>query len=227
MSDNNQVEIRQDDVTYIERPYDEAMKQAEAVLQDERLAAAYKGEQVREIVEAAAKEIRDRGASTVERLTKELAELQGKTRLSAAPSKEEAAVLLYTRDALLARWASMDAPAMAKDWEAALAAGDKITAKVYADFAPSVINQRLGIKPSLASGLAGPFGELGAKTEDALLTADQKKARAEIKKIEATLTRAKMAMSGRAARLEQARIMNGKLVDGAMIASAQHIRSRF
>jgi hypothetical protein len=60
-----------------------------------------------------------------------------------------------------------------------------------------------------------------------MLTASQKKARAEIKRIEATLERAKLVTTGRAARLEGARIINGKLVDGAVATAAEHLRSRF
>jgi hypothetical protein len=216
--------IRQDDLDFVQRPFNEAWKQAATIAADETRTLPYKGEQIQGLFKRAADEIRQRGQGTVESLTKEQAALQVKARVSVAPAADQAAQLIYTRDALAARWHTMTADQMYQDWQAALDAGDKITAKVYGDFAEPALRATLGVREDVP---LTRIADLATKTEDLLASAEQKKALAEQATVAATIAAVQRIVSGRVARLEQARIVNGQLVDGAEADQAQNLRTRF
>lgn len=102
---------------------------------------------------------------------------------------------------------------IAQAWRSAIAAGDKITARVYRDFAESFLRQAKGLEPDepLPANLAF-VSELQEKSLDMLRTDEQKQAAKRLRQANYDLSQLKTTVIGAQFRLGNARLgTDGKI----------------
>lgn len=223
LQDLMQAEYENTTVEYVNTPRVDAVAQAQQIAADSRYSADYKREQITGLFETAAAETESRVAEQLESVERRLAEAQQRSVAQFAPKPEDAAALLYTREALAQRLNGMPATAVREMWQAAITGGDYITARVMADFLPSLHKDDKG-----NSALFPWYEEMRQSTEDMSLTADQRAARAEVRKLEATKFRVKNALAAARSDLGKKFAFNGnELMLEPRAALRQQVVGRF
>lgn len=214
---------------YADREY----ARAEKIAADERLTPQAKDTDIQAILSDAREEANERYWGQLETVQRQLDEAARKAVRSLAPKAEDAATLNYVTNALMTRASThqMKEPELFAIVEQGLAAGDLITARVFYDTGVEMHRLMHGSKPGEQLFLGKRFEELRQRCDAALLTSEQKKARADVKRLEATRLRLHEAKSAVERRFKNVQITNnnGKasLVDGAEMARREMFRSRF
>jgi hypothetical protein len=200
----NPTEPLQKELDYVSAPADEAWTQFEQLAGDSRYTPEHKRQQIAEIGQQAAREVEARLTYQTDTLTTKADKLRIAARQSIAPSPEQAPQLVYVRDALAARWPSMDGPALYADWRAALAVNDLLTARVYRDYLLPHVQPKARNGADYSHVIPGEYTRLAARTDELLSTPEQRQAAAELVKVEATLQRLKWVAEESRARLSSA-----------------------
>lgn len=213
--------LYQADIDGIARADVLARAEIEKIARNKTLDMAYKREQIKRIAGGAAAMIEQETAEVIERLATERARNAHKARVSVVPSAEEAARLAYGRDALRERWRGANGPELFADWQAALEAGDTLTARLYADFLPAHLRRGRSDHGTLPTR----YAELAALTVDALRTDEQRKAHRAAQDAEAAQQAIEQQARSLTRKLHAIRLLdNGEFVDADQQAYASEIR---
>lgn len=197
------------ELNYIERPFTEAWTAAGKLAADETRTAEYRRVEIRKSLDAAAAEAQARANQSIADLEAKLPDLRAKAMLD-SPAPEQAAQLLYLRDELTVRWKRMNAGEMQADLQAAITTGDTAKLRVYRYHGLEALHEKLGFKPD--HPMPGQLLDLAARLDEALATPDQRKARAELAKTEATIQQAR-SLTSKVARQAQGWRLNGKALE--------------
>ncbi len=159
-----------------------SQREMASIAKDTRFNTAHKQQELARIrAEAMAKieEVRaDFKTDQVQRRT----DLELKARYSATPSEAQAAQLQYTKAALEARWKTMSATEIHRDFEATIAAKDTIAAKVYRDFSAPVWMEKSGLRRT--GEMPADWLRLADSVEAMLLPPDVLAARAQLAQVD-------------------------------------------
>lgn len=167
-------------VQYVEAPVVEAWQRAEQVATDSRYMREHKQKQIGEALIAALSEMDSRATAELQTLTESTAKLEKTARVRFSPKPEDAAALLYTRDALKETIKGRSPQEVKALWGVAIEDGDSITARVFAEFLPSIWTVNVNGKELDIATASDWYHDLRAKTEDMQLTDDQRAARAKL-----------------------------------------------
>lgn len=110
------------------------------------------------------------------------AELELKARYNPAPTPEQANQLMYTKAALEAKWRTMSATELHRDFEATIAAKDTIAAKVYRDFSAPVWMEKSGLRRT--GEMPADWLRLADSVEALILPPDVSAARAQLAQVD-------------------------------------------
>lgn len=172
-------------VWYVGRPAEEAVEAAEKLSSNLTLDMGYKHQEIEKGYKAARAEIETRYKAGVLEVETAILKVAREAQPPVSISPESAAAALYTRDALRERVRGMNMTEYQALWERAIADDDKIALRVFYDYGTSLWQHPKA--KSADVNISNPaFDNLKARTEQALLTADQQKAYAKLKQLEAT-----------------------------------------
>jgi hypothetical protein len=215
----------------------EAYTKSEQIAQDTRFSDVHKATEHQRFITEALQWIDQHAKSTEENLNKTIARYEPLAAVQIAPSIDEAAALSYTKDVVLKQWetwaksnhkaatisgvrdefGNTNRPGiflgvrypqeMAKAWQDAINKGDKITARVYRDFAENFLRTAQGLEPDEPLiGALEFIPELQEKTLDMLRNDEQKQAAQKVRQARFELKELKRAVIGHRHRLENARL---------------------
>lgn len=198
---------------------------AEKVAADERLTPQAKGEDIHGILDAALQEVQTRVQGQLESVERQLRETARKAQRPLAPSAEEAAQLAYVKDALTARAHGKGGDkVIMQEWEKALEIGDLLTVRVLLDGHGENLIRSARPKDRAELSLGRSFDELIRRSEDAIATPEQKKARADLLKLEATRIRLHEVQGNVQRQFKNARLQGNNLIDGQRAAMFDSVR---
>lgn len=215
-------------VEYVTEPAVDALAQAEKLAADERYSEAHKQTEIARLFDVARSETESRYTEELARLDEGQPTLEAQSRARFAPAKDDAALLLYVRDALKERVRAMRPAEIKQLWEHAIADGDTITARVFADFGRTLTFHDDQQRRPVRAFTDNDYRELTERTEAMTLTAEQRRARAALQRAAATRTELARAKAKALARTSgQFVLQNGQLVDASRAAMQTMIRNNF
>lgn len=201
--------------------FDDVSAKVSKVLSDNRYSNEHKRTAFSEARDNALAQIEDDYQTFSQRLEDTIAKLEPIVNYLPSVPSEDAAKLSYTKDALVSRWQTQDVSEMLSHWRLAIQNGDKMTARVYQDFAHAVMldkydpQQRVnGLKlPKPTSHPA--YASLADETRHMLMSDKQRKQSAKLDATRKTLMSLKMAHSKAKAELTGATVnRQGEIVSG-------------
>ena len=197
---------------------------AEKIAADPRLTPQAKAEDIQTIFSAALDTVRERAAGQIESIERQLRETARKAQRPLAPSAEQAAQLIYVKDALTARAHGKGGDkVIMREWEKALDIGDLLTVRVLLDgHGESLIRASRPNNADVPLGVK--FNDLIKRSEDALATPEQRRARKDLLKLESTRIRLHEAQSAAERRFKNARLQGTALIDGQRAAMFESTR---
>lgn len=200
--------------------YDQAMLELGRIASDQRYNDDYRAEQFQAARTAALGNLDSLLAAELAGLEAQRAGLAEKTWAGFAPSAESVGQLNYLKDALRARWAVQEPHELLADWQTALDAGDLLSARVFADFAPAHLK-----KADRRGPISPTARDLLAATTDRLLPSEARSARQRMAELDETTEGARRTAARLKAMLEGAKVdRNGQIVDGVTDAARKLVR---
>jgi hypothetical protein len=227
-NNNTQPEFDGNSVSWIEHPADTAWNQAQTIVSDARYSQQYKSEQVSELFKNALDTVETRYQDSIVDIEAKIKALEAAVNHAPILADEiDIAKLTYTRDVLQTRWQNMTLTEITADWTAAIERGDKITVKVYQDFAEAAMVAKNPTVNGMKSPHSPYYERLAEKSRDLLSTPEQKKAVKDLAYWKQTLLKVHMAHGGATIRLKNSRVgANNALTDGVRDAYMQRLRNR-
>jgi hypothetical protein len=190
------------------------LKKASQIAKDQTLSDTYKHSQIVNLQREALQQLEGLHQAENNVLTTQKEQLAKTSKTPFAPKPEQAALMLYVRDALAARYQRIDpndfVSRLREDWQTALDQDDMITARVMADFYAEGYND-----------------DLIEATYDRLFPESQK-ARADLKITEATLRTLPGEFEEAEIKIQKSQFTpQGEVVDGVMAAFIEQTRRGF
>lgn len=210
-------------ITWLTIPLEQAMPQLEKVAQNTRLTPQARNEDFAAIKQQAKADIETRYDNELAEIETRIAALEPKAK-RAFSSDLDAAKLNYTREALHAQVSSgqLSELTLYQRWEEALTTGDLVTVQVLHDHAAAFIQAtRPKGQPSTLSDRAKA---LLKRSNDALRSPEQKRAHAEILRLEATRWQARKAHMAALSRLENTSFGSAGMVDRREVEMRERMR---
>ena len=145
------------------------------VITTERYTDEHKSEVFTEAKQTIINRVEDAYTRDIEVLEADITHLEGIVNYDPSIQDADAPKMLYTKDALQARWQSMSNADMASHWKNAIAHGDKMTARIYRDFAQSAMINKLPVSPvtNMRPLSDGNYDQLAKDTQAILHTDEQ------------------------------------------------------
>ncbi|MEL6306982.1 MAG: hypothetical protein AAFQ52_02515 [Chloroflexota bacterium] len=152
-----------------------------------------------------------------QKLEADIAKLTPLVQYEAPVSETAAPQMIYMKDSLVPRWQTMSLHDMRQQWQTAIESGDKMTARIYRDFANPVMVGKTPTPRGVERTSDPIYEQLAEKTRVLLMTEKQQMQAAKLTAAKATLMRVKMAYSGNKAKLTGATYnrRTGEIKDGA------------
>jgi hypothetical protein len=217
-------EFHSEDIAALEKIGSEALAQAEKQASDQRYVFKHKNEAITALLSNAANEVENASKKALERYTKRQAELEKLIRLSPIPSAEQIQRYQYAKDYWQNRVSTMPRADILTTWEdVILIDKDVESAKALQDITPPLFLAGRKHDIPLATEERQRLSDL---TDDLRSTPEQRKARAELPKVQETITRLKISRSATLSKLRSTYLdsTGTKLLDKSSVARRALIR---